>query len=116
MDLHSDSHLRERVYALLDHELSDEEEASARSHLDSCPDCAEEHRKLEQTVGIVARLGPARAPQGFAARVMRRMRMQRRSSGLRVRAEHKVPYEGAVIVIVIAAMAALLVTLFTHGH
>lgn len=108
-------HLGERIFALIDHDLSPQDEASARSHLDECEDCAAEHQKIANAVGAVAALGRARAPEGFAARVIRRVRSDRRSSGLRALAEQKVPYEGVIILILAAAAAAVMFALLAQG-
>jgi anti-sigma factor RsiW len=108
-------HLGERIFALIDHDLSPQDEASARHHLDECEDCAEEHRKIAGAVSAVAGLGRARAPEGFAARVMRRVRSERRTSGFNVLAEQKVPYEGVIILILAAAMTAAIFAFMAQG-
>ncbi len=109
------SHLGERLHLLLDRELSPQDEASARAHLADCESCAEEHRKLSRAVGSAAALGRVHAPEGFAARVMKRVRQHRRTGGLRVLAEQKVPYEGAIILILAAAVAAALMLYSAHS-
>jgi anti-sigma factor RsiW len=101
-------HLGEQIYALIDRELTAQEEASARDHLAGCSACAAEHLRLARTVGLVNGLGHARAPEGFAARVLKRARALRRANGLRVLADHKVPYEGVIVVLLAAAAATLL--------
>jgi len=104
----SHGHLGERIFSLIDRELSPQDEAAAQDHLSSCHDCAEEHRRLAGAIGLVGGMGRVRAPEGFAARVLRRMRTQRRTGGLHSLAEQKVPYEGVVIVLLAAAAAVLL--------
>ena len=102
-------HLGDRVHALLDGALSPEEAAIARAHLDACDACRFQHRRLSAAVGLVGALGPARAPEGFAARVLKRVRSQRRNSGLRPGPDQKLHYEGGIIILIVAASAALVV-------
>jgi anti-sigma factor RsiW len=109
------AHLGERLHALLDRELSPQDEASARDHLADCESCAAEHRRLSRAVVGASALGRAHAPEGFAARVLKRVRQQRRVNGLRVFTEQKVPYEGAIILILAAAMAAALMLYSVHA-
>jgi len=104
----SHGHLGERIYSLIDRDLSPLDEAAAQDHLSSCTDCAAEHRRLAGAVSLVGGLGRVRAPEGFASRVMRRMRSQRRTGGMHALVEHKVPYEGVIVVILAAAAAAVL--------
>ncbi len=107
----ANAHLGWRLDALVEHELSADDEAVVRTHLAGCEGCAAEHRRLESTVGLVAGLGRVRAPEGFAARLLKRARSQRHGAGLRVLAEHKVPYEGVIVVLLVAAAAVLFMAL-----
>lgn len=109
------SHLGERLHALLDRELSPQDEASARDHLADCASCAAEHRKLARAVVSASALGRVHAPEGFAARVLKRVRQQRRTGGLRTLVEQKVPYEGVIILILAAAVAVALMLYSAHS-
>lgn len=100
------AHLGEALHALLDGELGAADEADARAHLSACEPCRGEHAKLAAAVGTLHELGRARAPMGFASRVLRRVRMARRHGGLRPGPEHKVHYEGGIIVLLAAGGAA----------
>src|SRR6185295_11805905 len=40
------------------------------AHLEGCPECRRELARLEQTVALLRRLEPARAPVGFVDRVL----------------------------------------------
>jgi anti-sigma factor RsiW len=103
-------HLGERLHALLDRELSAHDESTARAHLASCSKCAAEHARLASAVTALGAMGTARAPEGFAARVLKRARAQRKSYGLRSLSDQKLQFEGAIIVIIAAAVAAAIIT------
>lgn len=103
--IHPDAHLGDRLHLLVEHDLAPAQEAVARAHLAACDACALEHAQLEHTVQVLRTMGRQRAPAGFAARVLRRVRAgQRRASRLGGLA-FKVPYEGAIIVLIAAAVA-----------
>jgi anti-sigma factor RsiW len=55
----------------LDAGLSYEEQRNLTQHLDACPGCAGEFRKLEQTVGLVRDLPEISAPDLFLQNVLR---------------------------------------------
>lgn len=99
-------HLGETLHALIDGELGPADEARAHAHLSDCAPCRGQHDRLAAAVTAVKGLGTARAPMGFAARVLRRVRLARRSGHLRPSPEHKVHYEGGIIVLLAAAGAA----------
>ena len=61
---------RELFSALIDERLSREERADVYGHLATCPECRRELTALEQTVALVRRSAPARAPSGFVDRVV----------------------------------------------
>lgn len=102
----NEAHSGERLRALIDRELSESDEAQVRAHLASCPECANEHARLSRVVAALGALGPARAPEGFAGRVLRRVQSQRRTFGRNAPLAHKVPFEGGIIVLLAAAAAA----------
>lgn len=58
----------------LDEGLSYEEQRILLRHLDACPDCAAEHRKLERTIGLVRNLPDVPAPDMFLQNVLRAAR------------------------------------------
>jgi anti-sigma factor RsiW len=99
-------HLGPQLHALLDRELSPADESQARKHLDACPKCAAEHEKLSGAVAALQGLGRARAPEGFAGRVLKRMRGQRRGAPLRALSDNKLQFEGVIVVLIAAAAAA----------
>lgn len=102
-------HLGERIHALLDRELSPQDESAARAHLASCSKCSAEHAKLAGAVTALAAMGSARAPEGFATRVLKRMRSQKKGYPLRALSDQKIQFEGAIIVILAAAVAAAII-------
>lgn len=99
-------HLGDRVHALVGRELPPDDDAKARAHVAACDDCRRKYDRLAGAVGALGALGAARAPEGFASRVLRRVRADKRSAGLRPLVENKVHYEGSIIVILAAAAAA----------
>jgi len=103
------AHVRHRLNEFLDRELAPDEESLVRRHLAECPACAGEHERLALAVGSLRGLGRERAPEGFASRVLRRVRRERRSELQRwSEATQKVPWEGG-IAIILAAVAAMAV-------
>ena len=63
---------RERLSDLLDGLLTGPERREVELHLETCPECARERDGLRQTVALLQRVEPARAPAGFVDRVMAR--------------------------------------------
>jgi hypothetical protein len=70
---------------------------------------------MVKAVGFAQSLGSARAPSGFAARVLKRVRRDRRGVLSRGLAQ-KVPYEGGIVLILASAAAALLLAYGLHSH
>jgi hypothetical protein len=56
---------RESLSAFLDEALAPDERRQVAAHLEGCPDCRRELARLEQTVALLRRVEPARAPVGF---------------------------------------------------
>jgi Putative zinc-finger len=56
---------RESLSAFLDEALAPEERQRVALHLEGCPECRRELARLEQTVALLHRVEPARAPVGF---------------------------------------------------
>lgn len=103
-------HLGERLYRLVEHELPPVEEAEARAHLESCVPCATEHAKLERTMSILKSVGRVTAPSGFASQVLRRARVTGpRGRPLGGLLANKVPFEGGIIILIAAAVAAAVI-------
>jgi len=75
------NHLRaERLLsAYLDAELTSEEMAEVRGHLEGCPDCSAELGDLRATRRLLSSLDAPDLPQGFAADL--RVRLGRRAPG-----------------------------------
>jgi hypothetical protein len=61
---------REEFSAWLDDALEPVERARLEAHLEGCGDCRRELERLRQTVSLLRRVEPARAPVGFVDRVM----------------------------------------------
>ena len=66
------SHIADRLGALLAGALAEDEAAEVRRHLASCAACAEERDLLQQAAAIVPRLPEADPRPGFAGRVAAR--------------------------------------------
>ena len=56
---------RESLSAFLDEALAPDERQRVAQHLEGCSECQRELARLEQTVALLHRLEPARAPVGF---------------------------------------------------
>ncbi|HXA97851.1 MAG TPA: zf-HC2 domain-containing protein [Candidatus Dormibacteraeota bacterium] len=61
---------RESLSAFLDEVLEPEERRRVEAHLAGCADCPRELERLRQTVALLRRVEPARAPVGFVDRVV----------------------------------------------
>lgn len=97
---------RESFGALIDQELEPREEAKVRGHLAECPSCNAGYMKYERTVTRVRQLERVRAPDLLATRILQRTKKKR---GLRqiakVHADHRVPVEIVIPVLLAAAVA-----------
>jgi putative zinc finger protein len=60
---------RESLSAYLDEALDPDERRQVAAHLEGCPECRRELALLEETVALLRRVEPARAPAGFVDRV-----------------------------------------------
>jgi len=56
---------RESLSAFLDEALAPEERQRVAQHLEGCPECRRELARLEQTMALLHRVEPVRAPLGF---------------------------------------------------
>ena len=56
---------RESLTAFLDEALAPDERQRVAQHLEGCPECRRELARLEQTVALLHRVEPVRAPVGF---------------------------------------------------
>jgi len=60
---------RESLSSLLDEALAPDERREVEAHLEGCVECRLELERLRQTVALLHRVEPARAPVGFVDRV-----------------------------------------------
>jgi hypothetical protein len=60
---------RGSLSAFLDEALAPDERREAEAHLEGCAECRRELERLRQTVALLHRVEPARAPVGFVDRV-----------------------------------------------
>ncbi|MBI3031820.1 MAG: zf-HC2 domain-containing protein [Candidatus Rokubacteria bacterium] len=65
---------RELFSAKMDDLLTAEQRAALDGHLQGCADCRREWERFRQTVSLLHSVGEARAPAGFATRVMQASR------------------------------------------
>jgi anti-sigma factor RsiW len=104
---------RELFAPLLDAELPAAEVQLLRRHLSDCPQCQQGFLRYERAVELLRDAKRARAPAGFAARVLQRVRKRRRNSvlgaqGARFFQHVSIPVEAAIPILLAAAVAAAL--------
>jgi anti-sigma factor RsiW len=103
---------------MVDHELAPQEEAALKSHLSSCRDCQAGFEKYSRAVALVRAVGRERVPDDFTAQVLKRVRKRRRAyfglQGARIFEHIGIPSEGAIIVIIAAALVALMLHFLAH--
>jgi hypothetical protein len=95
---------RESLSAFLDEALAPDGRREVAAHLEGCPDCRRELARLEQTVALLRRVEPARAPVGFVDRVMEAARprpwYRRAAAAVFVPFSVKLPAEATALVMV----------------
>lgn len=69
--------------ALLDGELNEDERTAVMQHLSECEECRARFNELCAMHELLASMGEEKAPEGFSARVMQRVRGQRLRRTLR---------------------------------
>ena len=67
---------RDLFSAKADDLLTAEQRAALGRHLDTCPDCQREWERFRQAVSLLHSVGEARAPAGFASRVIEAARRE----------------------------------------
>jgi putative zinc finger protein len=106
---------RELFSARVDEALPPDEAAHLDAHLAGCPECRAEWARFERTVSLVQGLEPARAPVGFADRVLEAARPvpwhRRLLRRLFLPVAVKLPVEATAVVLV----AGLAVMVFQHS-
>ncbi|HTI56573.1 MAG TPA: zf-HC2 domain-containing protein [Verrucomicrobiae bacterium] len=95
---------RESLSAFLDEALAPEQRREVAAHLEGCADCRRELARLEQTVALLRRVEPARAPVGFVDRVTEAARSRpwyrRAAAAIFVPFSVKLPAEATALVMV----------------
>ncbi|HET8533112.1 MAG TPA: zf-HC2 domain-containing protein [Methylomirabilota bacterium] len=95
---------RESLSADLDEALVPDERQEVAAHLEACPDCRRELARLEQTVALLHRVEPPRAPVGFVDRVTRAARpapwYRRAAAAVFLPFSIKLPAEATALVMV----------------
>jgi anti-sigma factor RsiW len=95
---------RELFSAEVDARLLPEQRAGLERHLATCPECSQERERFGRTIALLRSVEEARAPAGFASRVLEAVRREpwpRRVIRGLVRPVHvKLPLEAASIVLV----------------
>ena len=61
---------RELLSALVDGELTSDDQSQVEAHLAGCADCRKEHERLGSTIALLRQLDRPRAPVGFVDRVL----------------------------------------------
>ncbi len=102
---------RDLFSAKADDLLTPEQRAALDAHLRSCADCPREWERFRQTVSLLHSVGEARAPAGFASRVIEAARREpwhrRLIRGLFLPFRVRLPLEVAALVLV-STLAILL--------
>jgi Putative zinc-finger len=100
---------REQFSALVDGALTVDERDGLDAHLATCADCRRELQRFRDTVSLVRRVAPARAPAGFVDRVLEAARPvpwpRRLVRGLFLPWPVKLPMEAAAVVLVAVGVA-----------
>ena len=95
---------RESLSAFLDGALTPDERREVAAHLEGCPECRRELERLEQTVALLRRVEPARAPVGFVDRVLEAARprpwYRRAAAAVFLPFSVKLPAEATALVMV----------------
>lgn len=95
---------RESLSAFLDGALTPDERREVAAHLDGCPECRRELERLEQTVALLRRVEPPRAPVGFVDRVLEAARprpwYRRAAAAVFLPFSVKLPAEATALVMV----------------
>jgi len=95
---------RESLSAFLDEALAPGERRQVAAHLEGCPDCRRELARLEQTVALLRRVEPTRAPVGFVDRVLEAARprpwYRRAAAAVFLPVSVKLPAEATALVMV----------------
>jgi len=95
---------RESLSAFLDEALAPDERRQVAAHLEGCPDCRRELARLEQTVALLRRVEPTRAPVGFVDRVLEAARprpwYRRAAAAVFLPFSVKLPAEATALVMV----------------
>ncbi len=102
---------QEMFAPLLDAELPADEALLLRRHLSGCEQCQQGLLRYERAVELVRGAERARAPVGFAAQVLKRLRKRRRASvsgaqGAGFFQQVSLPVEAAIPILIAAAVAA----------
>jgi len=104
---------RESLSAFLDEALAPDERQRVAQHLEGCSECQRELARLEQTVALLHRVEPARAPVGFVDAVTAAARprpwYRRVAAAVFLPFSVKLPAEATALV-----MVALLRTIGAH--
>ena len=94
----------ESLSAFLDEALAPDERRRVAAHLEGCPDCRRELARLEQTVALLRRVEPTRAPVGFVDRVLEAARprpwYRRAAAAVFLPFSVKLPAEATALVMV----------------
>lgn len=95
---------RESLSAFLDEALGPDERREIEAHLEGCPECRRELERLRQTVALLHRVEPARAPVGFVDRVTEAARprpwYRRAAAAVFLPLSVKLPVEATALVMV----------------
>ncbi len=99
----------------LEGELSPEQQAEVKAHLEGCEECRQELEAFRQTMRALSGLRPLPPPEGFARKVQQRI--HRRSRGRFFRADRlfmRVPFEWISFIIIIIMLVLYMLMMETQ--
>lgn len=99
-------HVAHYMHALLDGDISGEEEKELNSHLESCEQCRQLFAELKQAETLFAKLPAVEAPNGFVSGVTARLPQKTMKKGPR-RWLHRHPFTAAAALFLVLMSATL---------
>jgi anti-sigma factor RsiW len=98
---------------MLDGDIAATQAAGLRAHLSDCVECRTGFDQYEKAISLVRGIGREQAPEGFATRVLRRVRRRRRRNleGGRFVEFTSMPAAEVMVPLLIAAVVAVTIVL-----
>jgi anti-sigma factor RsiW len=108
---------QERFDPYREGELEDADRRAMDEHLAGCEACRTDYTRFLETMALLGRMGPTRAPQDFVQAVQDQVRRRSRGRffGRRVDWSSRLPYEVLSVVMLIAIIAIFLFIYLGRG-